>query len=314
MKALVTGAGGFIGANLVRHLLATGHEPVAVVRPGGDRWRLADLGDELAVVELDLVDPGAIDRTVRAQRPEAIFHLAAHGAYSWQSDLDTMLAVNVRATDALLAAARAVGARLVSAGSSSEYGYQAKPAEELDRIEPNSHYAVTKAAATHLCRLAAAAHGQAAVTLRLYSVYGPWEEPGRLIPALILRALAGGWPPLAAPSTARDFVWIGDACAAFVCAATCELDDPGAVFNIASGSQTTLGDLVGLARGLFSVAAEPAWASMASRTWDTSTWVGDPAAAASALGWQATTPLAQGLERFADWFRARSELVGRYAP
>jgi UDP-glucose 4-epimerase len=313
MRALVTGAGGFVGANLVRHLLATGHDPVAVVRPGGDRWRLADVGGELAVVELDLLDPRAIDRTVRAERPEAIFHLAAYGAYSWQSRLDTMLGVNVRATDALLEAARAIGARLVSAGSSSEYGFCAESPREIDRVEPNSYYAVTKAAATHLCRLAAATHGQPAVTLRLYSVYGPWEEPGRLMPALVLCALAGGWPPLTAPATARDFVWVGDACTAFLSAATSELEDPGAVFNVATGSQTTLRELVDVARDVFEVEAEPEWATMAPRAWDTSSWVGNPSAAEVGLGWRASTPLANGLELCADWFRARPELAGRYA-
>ncbi|MDQ6778400.1 MAG: NAD-dependent epimerase/dehydratase family protein [Actinomycetota bacterium] len=313
MTALVTGAGGFVGANLVRHLLATGHDPVAVVRPGGDSWRLADVDGAIEVVELDLLDPSGIDRTVRAERPEVIFHLAAYGAYSWQSQLDTMLAVNVRATEALLEAAREIGARLVTAGSSSEYGFQANPPREIDCVEPNSYYAVTKAAATHLCRLAAATHGQSAVTLRLYSVYGPWEEPGRMMPALVLRALAGGWPPLTAPSTARDFVWVGDACAAFLTAATSELADPGAVFNIATGSQTTLRQLVDVARDVFDVEAEPTWATMAPRAWDTSSWVGDPSAAAVGLGWHATTPLANGLELCAGWFRARTEIARRYA-
>jgi UDP-glucose 4-epimerase len=313
MRALVTGAGGFIGANLVRHLLLEGHEPVAVIRPGGDRWRLAELGGELEVVELDLLDVSGIDHTVRAQQPEVIFHLAAHGAYSWQSRFDTMLAVNVRATDALLRVARTIDARLVSAGSSSEYGFQANSPGEIDRVEPNSHYAVTKAAATHLCRLAAATHGQVAVTLRLYSVYGPWEEPGRLMPTLVLRALAGGWPPLTAASTARDFVWVRDACAAFLSAATSELGDPGAVFNIATGSQTTLGELVSLARGLFAVEGEPRWETMAPRAWDTSVWVGDASAAVNGLGWQATTPLSRGLEVFGDWFRSGQAHTDRYA-
>ena len=93
-------------------------------------------------------------------------------------------------------------------------------------------------------------------------------------------ALAGGWPPLTAPATARDFVWVGDACTAFLSAATSELEDPGAVFNVATGSQTTLRELVDVARDVFEVEAEPAWATMAPRAWDTSSWVGDPSAAA----------------------------------
>ena len=72
-------------------------------------------------------DPAAIERVVSDLRPDVIFHLAAHGAYSWQKDFDAMLSINVRATEALLVAAREVGASLVQAGSSSEYGYKDQP-------------------------------------------------------------------------------------------------------------------------------------------------------------------------------------------
>lgn len=312
MKAIVTGAGGFVGANLVRYLLAAGHEPHAVVRPGGNVWRLADISGDAPQVAVDLRDPVAVERVVRDLRPDVIFHLAAHGAYSWQKDLDAMLSVNLRATEALLVAARDVGASLVHAGSSSEYGYQDHAPHETERVNPNSHYAVTKVAATHLCRLAATTGDMQAVTLRLYSIYGPWEEPGRLMPTLVQRAVAGGWPPLVGPEIARDFVWVEDACDAFVRAGTRALDDRGAVINIASGTQTTLEALVGIARRVLLVQAEPVWGSMPARSWDTSIWVGDPRLAEQALGWRANTTLGAGLERMAAWFDGHPELAARY--
>lgn len=314
MKALVTGAGGFVGANLVRHLLRAGQEPIAVVRPGSVPWRLQSLGGEIAIRPTDLRDPDSVHRSVLETRPDVVFHLAAHGAYSWQQDFDEMLAVNVRATEALLLGAREVGARLVNAGSSSEYGHKDHAPSETEPVEPNSLYAVTKAAATHLCRLVAATHGQHAITLRLYSVYGPWEEPGRLMPTLVQRALAGRLPALVDPETARDFVWMQDACDAFMAAATADLDDPGSVLNVASGTQTTLRSLVALARNLFQIDAEPAWGTMERRSWDATVWVGQPAAAAAALGWRASTPLDHGLQRLAEWLQARPELAARYAP
>ena len=312
MKALVTGAGGFVGANLVRYLLAGGHEPVAVVRPGGEPWRLAELHEDVARVPVDLGDPEAIERAVLAERPEVIFHLAAHGAYSWQQDLAKMLADNVRAVDALLGTARQLGATVINAGSSSEYGYQDHPPREDQLVRPNSHYAVTKVAATHLCQLAADRDGVQAMTLRLYSVYGPWEEPGRLMPTLVRRAVDGGWPPLVGRDTARDFVWVEDACEAFVRAATHEPAQPGAVFNVASGTQTTLGELVTLAGSVFGVVVEPEWGTMAQRVWDTSIWVGDPTCAAEQLGWRALTPLGEGLARMGAWLSERPDLEARY--
>ncbi len=312
MKALVTGAGGFIGANLVRHLLAGGHEPVAVVRPSGDPWRLAELRNDAARVKLDLGDPEAIERAVLAQRPEVIFHLAAHGAYSWQQDLAKMLAVNVRAVDVLLGTASQLGATVINAGSSSEYGYQDHPPREDQLVRPNSPYAVTKVAATYLCQLAADRDGVRAMTLRLYSVYGPWEDPGRLIPTLVRRAVAGGWPPLVGRDTARDFVWVEDACEAFVRAATAEPPEAGAVFNIASGTQTTLEELVTVASTTFGVDREPEWGTMAQRAWDTSVWVGDPTSAAEQLHWRALTSLGEGLARMGAWLAEHPELEARY--
>jgi nucleoside-diphosphate-sugar epimerase len=312
MKALVTGAGGFVGANLVRHLLERGDEPIAMLRPETSSWRLEDVTADVRIEFADLTRPDEVLRSVREVRPDVIFNLAARGAYAWQTDLDEMLAVNVRATETLLHAARRVDARLVQAGSSSEYGFADRATGEFDRVEPNSYYAVTKVAATHLCRLAATQHGQHAVTLRLYSVYGPWEEPGRLMPTLVERALDGTYPPLAAPATARDYVWIDDACDAFVRAATTDLEDRGAVLNVASGMQTTLRSLVEIVQPLFSVESDPIWGSMPARGWDTAVWVGDSSTAADLIGWTASTSLPHGLRALAAWMQADPTRRGRY--
>ncbi len=313
MRALVTGAGGFLGANLVRRLLAAGHEPLAVMRPGGTSWRLQDIAADLSIVELDLGDPAAIERTVTDMRPQWIFHLAAHGAYSWQTDVEAMVAVNVSATVALLAAARAAGVQaFVNAGSSSEYGLKAHPPREDEWLQPNSDYAVTKAAGTHLTALAAA-QGLHAVTLRLYSIYGPWEDPDRLIPALVREAMRGRLPPLVGPQTARDFVYVDDCCEALLRAAERGAPaGPGATLNIGSGTQTRLDELVEIARASLGVSALPEWGTMEQRGWDTNVWVADPRAAAEHLGWRATTGLGEGLTHTAAWLRARPELWERY--
>jgi nucleoside-diphosphate-sugar epimerase len=313
MRALVTGAGGFVGANLVRYLLKRGDEPVAVIRPGSSSWRLTDAAPEVRVEMADLRRPGDVARVVAAVAPDVIFNLAAYGAYSWQTNVDEMLAVNVRATETLLRAARRVGARFVHAGSSSEYGFADRASTERDPVAPNSYYAVTKVAATHLCRLAAQQHGQPAVTLRLYSVYGPWEEPGRLMPTLVDRALDGTYPPLVDPQTARDFVWVDDVCDAFVRAALTALPHRGEVINVASGVQTTLGWLVDIVRPLFAVDSHPVWDSMPGRAWDTAVWVGDPSTAADLLGWTATTSLQQGLATLAAWMQGDATRRDRYS-
>jgi UDP-glucose 4-epimerase len=313
VRALVTGAGGFIGANLVRYLLETGHDVLGVVRPGATPWRLEDISGDLRMLELDLADPDATQSAMGAARPEWIFHLAAHGAYEWQTDVETMFRVNVGATAALLAAARDVEARaFIHAGSSSEYGLKTHAPREDEWLEPNSVYAVTKAASSHLTALART-QGVPAVTLRLYSIYGPWEDPGRLIPALVREGSRGRLPPLVTPTTARDFVYVDDCCDALVRAASLGAPSgPEAILNIGSGTQTRLDELVEIAREEFEVQEPPRWGTMGQRQWDATVWVSDPRAALEQLGWKASTSLAEGLGATSAWLRAHPSLWDRY--
>jgi len=312
-RALVTGAEGFLGANLVRHLLLSGHETIALSRPGGAHWRLDDVTTDVRTLAFDLRDTAAIPRLLATTRPQWIFHLAAHGAYSWQTDVEQMIGVNISATAALLAAARSANVQaFVNVGSSSEYGLKARPPREDEWLEPNSHYAVTKAAGSHLTALAAA-DGLPALTLRLYSIYGPWEDPNRLIPALVREAAHGRLPSLVGPSTARDFVYVEDCCDALVRAAQRGVPGgPGATLNIGSGRQTRLEELVEITRRVLGVTALPEWSTMDRREWDTDIWMSDPSAAFEQLGWKASIGLDDGLLRTAEWLRQRPPLWERY--
>jgi nucleoside-diphosphate-sugar epimerase len=150
-------------------------------------------------------------------------------------------------------------------------------------------------------------------TLRLYSVYGPWEHPGRLLPRLVAAALDGRLPPLTRPETARDFVHVDDAVEAFLQARRVPLADPGAVYNIGSGQQTTLEALVQLVRDQLEVAAAPAWGSMPSRAWDSARWCSDPRKAERELGWRARVPLAEGIARLGAWILSDPKLAAIYA-
>jgi len=312
-RVLVTGGTGFVGANLVRRLLRDGHDVHLLVQPAYTTWRLADLRRDVHLVRADLGDAAAVESAMRRVRPEWVFHLAAYGAYSWQLDLDRMLRTNVVGTVNLVRAAlrRGVDA-FVNTGSSSEYGFKDHRPSEREWLEPNSHYAVTKAAATQYCCYTAQSEDVHLVTLRLYSVYGPWEEPGRLMPAVVIHAADGRLPPLVAPDTARDYVYADDVCDAYVRAATRTRQPRGAVYNVGSGRQTTLRQVVAAARSALGVRARPAWGSMPNRRWDTTVWVSDPRAIRRALGWRARTPLAQGLRRMADWLGGDAGLESRY--
>jgi UDP-glucose 4-epimerase len=311
-RVLVTGAGGFIGANLARSLVRHGHEVFALMRPGGSRWRLDDMVDDLRLSEVELADEDAVDEAVQRARPEWIFHLAAHGGYSWQQGFRQIVDANLVATSHLLAAVARGGCdAFVSAGSSSEYGYKDHPASENEVLEPNSAYAVTKAAATALCRHVARESGFPVSTLRLYSVYGPWEEPGRLIPTLITYGLRGELPPLVSSATARDFIHVTEVCEAFLKTARAGVP-PGSVYNIGSGRQTTMREIVEIATRVLSIDVEPSWEATQARRWDTDTWVANISAARRELDWEPRRSLEHGFAATVDWLRDEPGVWDRY--
>jgi UDP-glucose 4-epimerase len=297
----VTGAAGFVGANLVHRLVADGHEVFAILQPTTDTWRLDGLGD-VQRIEGDIAHGEDMERAFTRARPEWIFHLAAHGAYSFQTDTVAMAHSNVVGMATILAAAERHGCTVaINTGTSSEYGDCDHAPGEDEPPRPNSDYAATKAAATWLCQRART-RGVPVTTLRLYSAYGPFEEERRLIPTLVRAALAGTLPPLAAPTIVRDYVYIGDVIDAYIAAASA----PGqsTIYNVASGIQTSLADLVTKTTDAFSLGVEPVWGGYPQRAWDTRVWVGDPTLIQGELGWRATTGISEGLTRTAEWLAA----------
>jgi nucleoside-diphosphate-sugar epimerase len=303
-NAILTGGTGFVGANLARRLLRDGHEVHLLVRPQYKPWRIEDIRADVWLHELHLHDAEAVFRVVSDLRPDWVFHLAAHGAYSWQTDWEQMVRTNIQGTMSLVSACLQTGfGAFVNTGSSSEYGFKDHAPAEYEPIEPNSHYALTKAAATLFCRHTARSKNVHLPTLRLYSVFGPYEEPGRLLPTLIMRGLQGELPPLANPDVARDFVYVDDVVEAYLLAATVPADEWGAIYNVGTGVQTTLRDALVVAREVLPIRAEPTWNTMPNRLWDASVWISDNRKIRAQLGWQPSHTFAEGFRLMLDWFR-----------
>jgi len=303
----VTGASGFVGANLFKTIAAERSDAFAIEKRGKS-WRLADVADD-RVFAVDLTDRAAVTNLLNNVTPQTVFDCVAYGAYSFETDPERIYETNVVALATLVKtlAARGISA-FVHAGTSSEYGTNCAGPPEEAQLEPNSDYAVSKAAASAFLRYMGRSEAFPCVNLRLYSVYGPLEDTSRLVPNLLRSALAGGYPKLVDPAISRDFVHVDDVCAAFIMAAVkMNPDIYGTAFNIGTGTKTTIRDLALLAKDLFGLPADPAFGEMPARQWDVPDWYADPRRAHEVLGWRAQIDLASGLGTTAQWVRSLDE-------
>jgi len=300
---LVLGASGFIGANLLRLLLQY-RTDVYGTSSSAFAWRLEGLPPN-NIVPGDLLVNQGLTALLDAVRPRTVFNCLAYGAYSFQGDANLIYRTNVELTARLIEELQKRGVqRYIHAGSSSEYGDEASGPAETVALHPNSHYSVSKGAAAGLIEYMGKKQGFPGLNLRLYSIYGPYEDSSRLVPVAVLNGLRGLHSQFVDPEISRDFLYVDDACEAFIDGALNMSEAQyGESFNIGTGVQTTIGDFARLCKDLWNLPGEPEF-NMPKRRWDTAHWYANPAKARDGLGWSARTTLREGLERMGTWCRS----------
>ena len=252
MKALVTGAAGFIGSHLSEHLLERGNEVTgldAFTDYYARETKEANLASLRTRTRFHFVETSIreADWPVLLDGVTHVFHLAAQAGVraSWGRDFSVYTELNIDSTQILLEAcvARRLE-RFVYASSSSVYGDGVElPMREDARPRPVSPYGVTKLAAEHLCLLYQQTSGVPAVALRYFTVYGPRQRPDMAFNRF-LRAVAADEPIhlFGDGEQTRDFTFVEDAVAATVAAGL--RGCPGAVYNIGGGSRVSMNDVL----------------------------------------------------------------------
>src|SRR5271154_6738191 len=315
MRTLVTGAAGFIGSTLVDRLLEGGHQVTGVdnLSAGSPAANLKSAHQHngpsrFTLVAADVRHPELSD-IVAGSNPDVVFHLAAQ--VDVRRSVDDPLfdaSNNVLGTITLLEASRRARVpRIIYATSGgARYGAPATlPATEDTPVDPLSPYAAAKVAGELYMRAYAAMYGLAPICLALAKVYGPRQyphgEPG--VVTVFGSAMICGRPTTiyGDGSATRDYVYVDDVVAAFLCAADAPVETVG-TFNIGTGVQTTVSELHQLIAAAVGVSRLPDHAE--ARTGEVHASALDPTRAGRVLGWKPATVLTEGIKRTVEWLRA----------
>lgn len=299
---LIVGASGFIGAKMFYSLSKVRDDVYACSPNVRQSWRLK-FADQAKLISVDICEYDQLLNKLTTIKPRTVFNFSAYGAYSRQTDSFKIHQTNYIGVLNLIKALMEIGcSAFVQAGSSSEYGLNCAGTAEQDELLPNSDYSVSKVSSSYLIKYYGKLLNFPAVNLRLYSVYGPFEERDRLIPSLIQHGLEQKLPNFVSKEISRDFVYIDDVTHAFVRAAlTACKNNPGASINIATGKQTKLEDVARIAKTIFNIQEKPVFGSMQNRKWDLSNWFGNPSLAKKYMNWSAKTSFEVGLKMNIEW-------------
>lgn len=309
-RAVVTGANGFIGANLVRALLKSQAEVICVTRSGADLWRIADIQNDVRIVTHDLGE-GVSDTTKHeVGHADIVYHLAAAGVDQTGSDSGSIVNANVGGTLELLGASVEWGVeRFIYCGSCFEYGSGDRLSED-DIPNPMNQYAASKSAAWIFSRAFAEQHGLDVVSLRPFTVYGPFEGSFRLVPQTISNALQGVSIPLTLGEQERDFVYVDDLTEAFLMAAQ-NKNVTGETFNICTGIATSVRSMVAMILQITGSESQPLFGSVPYRESELWNLSGNPAKAAQLLGWTPSHSVNEGIRATLNWLANSSDEIKR---
>ena len=306
MRALVTGAEGFIGSTLVALLRDAGVDVRAFAhyKPYAEQGNLAGL--DVEVITGDVRDAGRVADAVAGR--DVVFHLAALVGipYSYQAP-ESYVAVNVTGTHNVAAACRRHGARLVHTSTSEVYGSaRSVPIAETHPLQPQSPYSASKIAADMMALSYWYAFELPVSVVRPFNTYGPKQSARAVIPTILEQLHAGATEiRLGATTPTRDFTYVEDTARGFLAVARSEAA-VGEVVNLGSGKEIAMGDLaellIDITGSTARVVTDPT-RLRPSRS-EVTRLLADNSRARELTGWAPAVSLREGLTRTSDWIRA----------
>jgi nucleoside-diphosphate-sugar epimerase len=308
LRVLVTGAGGFVGASFLTALLRSGHHQVAILlRPETRLWRIEALLPKIEVLVADLGARRELAASLSQFQPDAIVHLAWDGVLGRDRNCIAQWR-NLPAASLLLESAAAAGAKhFIAMGSHAEYGPSPDRITEDDWPHPTTLYGAAKLATCILAEAMSQELGVRFAWLRLFSSYGPRDNPEWLVPHLIVQLLQRARPSVTKAEQLWDYLYVDNVADALLKV----LDTPQAtgVFNLGSGSALPLRRIIETVRDMVDPSLEVGFGEVPYRPDQVMHLEAAIGRLTAATGWRPVTSLEQGLATTLDWYRKHGALA-----
>ncbi|WP_447964765.1 NAD-dependent epimerase/dehydratase family protein [Nitrospira sp. Ecomares 2.1] len=290
---MVTGASGFLGSHLCRHLGMRGVEVHAISRSQRDRQKGGPIW-----WQSNLEDFGAVRRLFESIKPDVIFHLSGlvSGIQNRELVLPSFHSLLTSTVNLLTVAAEMGCHRIVLAGSLNE------PSDDGESI-PSSPYAAAKWASSGYGRMFHALYGTPVVIVRTFMTYGPGQETRKLIPTVVHSLFKGESPKLSSGQWKADWIYVDDVIEGFLAAAQVPQIE-GTTVDLGSGRLVTVRELVERLVEVVGSGAPPLFGVLPDR-------VMEPARTAEVLKtfetleWKPKVSLESGLEQTVEWYKAQ---------
>ena len=225
-RVFVTGATGFIGSHVVRLLLHEGCNVFALVRPNSNMERIADIANEIEIIEGDISAAASLQTPLHSWAPDVCLHLAWYTESGECLQSPKNLTCFIGSVDLLEVLSKAKCPRIVVAGTGIEYDTDTGYVAEDSPIKPRSLYAACKHSLFLTAEQLTRERGQSLAVPRIFNVYGPWEDDRRMVPLVIRKLLTNEPCDLTIGTQVRDYLHVEDVASAIWVIAKSGLEGP----------------------------------------------------------------------------------------